>query len=113
MIRVLHKTKGFLLMREDFPPNYSVKLHKHRNKEVFFIRKGTGYIHLDGKVIEIQQGSVIAVPPGILHGIETFDHSLECMVTVEGNHTEEIDQMYDHFTKLMREQEHKQLQPQI
>lgn len=99
MIRVIHKTKGFILMRESFPPNFAVSLHKHQNRETFYIKNGRGYFHLDGKIIEIQRGSVIAVPPGIVHGIETFGHALECVVTVEGTHTDEIDKMYEDFTK--------------
>lgn len=100
MIRVVHKTKGYILMREVFPANSAVQLHTHRNRETFYIRKGHGYFHMDGKIIEIQQGSIVAVPPGVVHGIETFGCSIECVVTVEGNHADEIDGMYEKFTRV-------------
>lgn len=61
------------------------------------MKKGSGYFHFDGKVIEVWQGSVIAVPPGTLHGIETFAHPLECVVTIEGTHPQEIDSLYEQF----------------
>lgn len=96
-INIVHKTKHRIYMKEWFPSDFAVNLHSHKNTETFYIRNGYGYFHMDGKIIEIQRGTVIVVPPGVVHGIETFDSPIECIVTIEGCDTNEINEVYDTF----------------
>jgi mannose-6-phosphate isomerase-like protein (cupin superfamily) len=98
-IRVVWKTKNTLYMYERFFPNSSANLHSHTNRETFYIRKGHGYFHIDSKIIEVQQGHVIAIPPGVVHGIETYGSELDCVVTLHGEDDTEINTMYEQFCK--------------
>jgi hypothetical protein len=37
------------------------------------------------------------IPPGVIHGIETYDSELDCVVTLHGTDEKEINQMYEWF----------------
>ena len=100
-IRVVWKTKNTLFMRERFFSNAAVQLHSHANRETFYIRKGRGYFHIDNKIIEVHQGHVVVIPPGIVHGVETYDSELDCVVTLQGEDDKEINRMYEQFCSVM------------
>lgn len=96
-IKVFWKTKSTIYLRERFHPDCAVQLHCHKNRETFYIRKGRGYFHIDHQIIEVHPGHVVVIPPGVIHGVETYDSELDCIVTLHGNDDNEINQMYEWF----------------
>jgi len=45
------------------------KLHYHEvATEIYYVLEGEGTIHLDGVEHDIRQGSVVHIPPGVVHG---------------------------------------------
>jgi quercetin dioxygenase-like cupin family protein len=45
------------------------KLHYHKvATEIYYVLEGEGSIHLDGVEHEIRTGSVVHIPPGVVHG---------------------------------------------
>lgn len=45
------------------------KLHFHkRSTELYYVVEGSGVIVLDGKEETIQRGSLVHIPPGVVHG---------------------------------------------
>jgi mannose-6-phosphate isomerase-like protein (cupin superfamily) len=45
------------------------KLHYHkRGTELYYVVEGSGVIVLDGKEEEIRRGSLVHIPPGVVHG---------------------------------------------
>ena len=45
------------------------KLHYHKvATEIYYVLEGEGTIHLDGAEHEIHTGSVVHIPPGVVHG---------------------------------------------
>ncbi len=68
-----------LISHEDAPLNPAAwahvvhiehsKLHYHKHAtELYYILEGSGVIVLDGKEEEIQRGSLVHIPPGVIHG---------------------------------------------
>ena len=100
-IHVFWKTKHTIYLRERFHPDCAVRLHSHKNRETFYIRKGHGYIHFDQQIIEVRPGHLVVIPPGVIHGIETYDSELDCIVTLQGDDEKEIHQMYEWFCAQM------------
>ena len=45
------------------------RLHYHkRGTELYYVLEGSGVIVLDGKEEEIQRGSLVHIPPGVING---------------------------------------------
>jgi len=48
----------------------SAPVHVHEGlEEIFYFIRGTGVVILNGEEIKVKAGSVVAIPPGITHGI--------------------------------------------
>lgn len=47
----------------------SAKPHYHkRSTELYYVLEGEGNVVLDGKVHPVQRGSLVHIPPGVVHG---------------------------------------------
>lgn len=48
----------------------SAPVHVHQDlEEIFYFIRGTGVVILNGEEIKVKAGSVVAIPPGVTHGI--------------------------------------------
>jgi mannose-6-phosphate isomerase-like protein (cupin superfamily) len=54
--------------------NAKIGIHMHeQDEEAFLVHKGKGTVVLDDKRISVDEGSVVYIPPGTLHGFEAAD----------------------------------------
>ena len=69
-----------------YEPGQFTKPHVHPNQdEIFFCMEGTGIITFAGKDdIPIRKGSVVFVPRGMEHGIDTIDGQRLVVVFTKG-----------------------------
>ena len=45
------------------------KLHYHkRSTELYYVLEGSGSVSLNGKEQEVAKGSLVHIPPGVVHG---------------------------------------------
>lgn len=45
------------------------KLHYHkRSTELYYVLEGAGYVILDGREQAVAKGSLVHIPPGVIHG---------------------------------------------
>lgn len=45
------------------------KRHYHkRSTELYYVLDGAGSVHLDGEDHPVQKGSIVHIPPGVVHG---------------------------------------------
>lgn len=45
------------------------KLHYHkRSTELYYVLEGSGTVSLDGALQEVTRGSLVHIPPGVVHG---------------------------------------------
>lgn len=45
--------------------------HYHkRSTELYYVLEGEGFVSLDGKLHEVKKGSLVHIPPGVIHGAE-------------------------------------------
>jgi mannose-6-phosphate isomerase-like protein (cupin superfamily) len=43
--------------------------HYHRRSaELYYVLEGEGIVTLDGKAHEVRKGSIVHIPPGVIHG---------------------------------------------
>ena len=47
-----------------------MKLHRHRQAEIYHVTQGKGVVTIDGKGYEVGKGSVVWIPGDAEHGIE-------------------------------------------
>lgn len=48
---------------------YGAKLHYHkRSTELYYVLEGSGTVVLDGVEQPVQKGSMVHIPPGVVHG---------------------------------------------
>lgn len=102
-----YKSKYFIQMKEYFPIGYgctpdSVNV-SHRNQKAFFVRSGRGILQLGKDDIEIRKGTVVVVPPGAIYSIKTVLTPIECIATISGCETDEIDNIFSKYI----EEKHK------
>ena len=43
--------------------------HK-RSTELYYVLDGEGFVSLDGELHEVKKGSLVHIPPGVIHGAE-------------------------------------------
>lgn len=54
-----------------FSTGAKVPLHRHpKSTEMLYLRSGSGFMILDGKMFEVKAGSVVRVPQGAEHSFE-------------------------------------------
>ena len=68
-----------LISHEDIPANPAAwvhavdidgaKLHYHKvSTELYYVLEGEGSVSLDGEEHEVRKGSMVHIPPGVIHG---------------------------------------------
>jgi quercetin dioxygenase-like cupin family protein len=78
-------TEGALSMWvETVPPGSGPPLHRHdRQRELFQVLGGRLLFECDGERVEVGQGTVLLVPPGVAHAFSNVgDETAEIMVTM-------------------------------
>lgn len=95
----------FLIQKSETPS------HWHNHREIFYLKKGTCTVYIDGSVTKCLQGDILFLPPGSLHSYIT-DQSAEYYAIVIGttlfnsmendNHVKEIISGMSHHHLLIR-----------
>jgi mannose-6-phosphate isomerase-like protein (cupin superfamily) len=64
------------------PPGYRFPYgHSHRKQEeVYVVRRGSGRMKLDDKIVELKEWDAVRVPPGTWRGYEAGPGGLEIIV---------------------------------
>jgi mannose-6-phosphate isomerase-like protein (cupin superfamily) len=64
------ENKNFQLAIQSLKPNEEIGMEKHPDKTQFIrIEKGRGLAIVDNKQIGLQDGSIVIVPPNVLHNV--------------------------------------------
>lgn len=102
-----YKSKYFIQMKEYFPIGYGCTPDStnmcHQNQKAFFVRSGHGLLQVGNNSIEIRKGSTVVLPPGSIYSIKTDTMPIECIATISGFETDEIDNIFNTYI----EQKHK------
>ncbi len=61
-------------------------LHKHSNWEIMYYLEGEGYLATEGQNIPFQKGSIIIVPPTLMHGSVSKNGFVNISIGGEFNH---------------------------
>lgn len=51
-----------------------VNFHKHNDYELFIYSSGKGKLHIEGQVYDAEQGTIVVMPPNVLHGSISYDN---------------------------------------
>jgi mannose-6-phosphate isomerase-like protein (cupin superfamily) len=66
-----HPVKYQSLAEATIPPGRTTRLHRHRqSEEIYHITAGKGRMFLAGKIVGVERGDTILIPPGTPHAIE-------------------------------------------
>ena len=63
----------------DFP------LHFHREEEIYFVRKGSAHIYINGDTFHAEKGDIVAVMPGQIHGYRKEPGTVLAFVRIDVN----------------------------
>lgn len=77
------QSKGVICELVCYEPGQNTVFHKHpMQDEIFYVLDGTGVITFEDRDdIPVKQGSVVFVPAGTTHGIDTGNERLSVMFT--------------------------------
>ena len=64
----------------------NINLHKHKDYELFIYTSGHGKINIQGQFYDVEKGTIIVMPPNILHG--SISHDSLQSVAILGNSDE-------------------------
>lgn len=60
-------------------------LHFHREEEIYFVRKGTAEVYVDGKYFQVGEGDIVAILPGQIHGYHREEDTVLAFVRIDVN----------------------------
>ncbi len=70
-----HQEEGVWVKRVEVNPKSRLSLQQHRHRsEKWIVVAGTGIATIDGKDINIEFGSVVDIPLGVIHRISNTGH---------------------------------------
>ncbi len=73
----------YSLAHAALPPGKASREHRLKGSEVYFVISGSGRMHIDDEVAEIETGDAIEIPPGSIQWVENTglaDLSFLCIV---------------------------------
>ena len=50
-------------------PNCKFETHSHESEQITMILEGELYFEVDGNIVGVKKGEVMAIPSGVLHGV--------------------------------------------
>lgn len=75
-IRELHHTQLQSLAEATLEPDQATERHYHREtEEIYFVRKGSGTMEVDGDTRKIRPGDAVLIPAGAWHSLENDGNS--------------------------------------
>jgi quercetin dioxygenase-like cupin family protein len=95
----LTQSKGIVCDFVCFEPGQGAGMHKHPvQDEIFYVVEGKGVITFEDRAdIPIKPGSVVFIPSGVVHGVDTTDSDrLILMLTKGPGVTDKIARAYMH-----------------
>ena len=51
-----------------------INFHKHKNYEFIVYSSGKGKINIEGQEYDVKKGSIVVVPPSVIHGAISYDN---------------------------------------
>lgn len=51
-----------------------INFHDHKDYEIFIYTSGKGKTSIDGKFYEVEQGTIVVMPPKVIHGSISYDN---------------------------------------
>ena len=60
-----------------FPPHRTLHRHQYDEAEFYFCTKGSGFVTIDGKIIQLTSGMTFFIPGGALHEVIAGADGLE------------------------------------
>ena len=72
---------GVGVVHVTLPPRYTHQaIYHRRTREWMFILKGTGNAVLGRRIVRLRPGSIVYIPPGMMHQMSTQSSAIEALV---------------------------------
>lgn len=79
--KVFHVT-GCTIVLNELEPAHEPKPHSHPYEQLVYITRGKMKFTLAEKEFEMRSGSLLAVPPGVVHYAQVIGHEPSCNVDI-------------------------------
>lgn len=73
--KVIHGT-NVTLAQLHFGSGKSVQKHSHESEQVSLVLRGKVSFDIEGRTIEVSEGSMLFIPPNVPHGVTALEDSI-------------------------------------
>lgn len=72
-------TERMTVVRCSYLPGASFPSHFHPQEQITIVEEGTLVFEIDGDVVVVETGQMIAIPPQVRHSVRTADESAQAL----------------------------------